>query len=111
MRHLIGLIVAVSLLVGLITGVAHRADAQQVVAYSDFPFVGVPQQHSRQGARTSCPHPLDEARKPTWKPMEQHATDGLPELKHIVARHFGWLTLQRMVLIGAAVSFMGSGHD
>jgi hypothetical protein len=43
--------------------------------------------------------------------MEQHATDGPPELKHIVARHFGWLTLQRMVLIGAAVSFMGSGHD
>jgi len=38
-----------------------------------------------------CPHRLDKAGLPIWRPMDQFAKDGLPELKHIVARHFGWL--------------------
>ncbi len=85
-RGQVRLLVALSLFVGLGIAVPDHVGAQlrfglRNVAHGvDVPLLfGI------------CPHRLDKAGLPTWRPMDQHAKDGLPELKHIVARHFGWL--------------------
>ena len=80
------LLVALSLFVGLETTVPEHVDAQLRFGLKNWAHgVGEPL------AFGICPHRLDKAGLPIWRPMNQFAKDGLPELKHIVARHFGWL--------------------
>ena len=85
-RGQVRLLVALSLFVGLEAAGPDHVGAQPRSGLKNWAHsVGEPL------VSGICPHRLDKAGLPIWRPMNQFAKDGLPELKHIVARHFGWL--------------------